>query len=73
MIWLVLGWVLVGLFILAIEGGWLSIGGSLIGKDRTPNQQEWGSVVLFMWVIVHVIALGIGGWLLVRYGLSQMG
>lgn len=66
MIWLVLGWVLIGLLILCIELGWIAA----IGQAKDTGA---GVVLGIVWVGVHLSALLIGGWLLIDKGLSQVG
>lgn len=66
MIWVVLGWILIGLFILAIELGWLAVMGTELKKDSGAGQ-----VLMIVWVSTHVGGLLVGGVLLVQHGLAQ--
>lgn len=70
MIWVVLGWVLIGLFILAIELGWLAVAGTWLKSDD-PSQHDAGGWAMVVWVIAHVGGLLVGGVLLVQHGLAQ--
>ncbi|UVK59640.1 membrane protein [Gordonia phage Survivors] len=73
MIWVVLGWVLIGLFILAIEVGWLALVGTLMREGGSRKDRDNGSMLMFFWVVAHLAALIMGGILLVQHGLSQVG